>query len=142
MAADLKVLIRLADWQVDEKRRALGELFALRDDLDRQAAQLEQDLAREQAAAAHDTLASLHYGHYARQVIERRERLAESIARMEHEIAKAQDALADAYLEQKKYEIADAARERRAAEAAAREEQIILDEIGQEGFRRRSGRLA
>lgn len=140
MAADLKVLIRLGEWQVDEKRRALGELFTLRDDLDRQAIQLEEELAREQAAAAHDTLASLHYGHFARQVITRRERIAESVVKMDAEIAKAQDELAEAYRDLKKYEIAEAARARRAAEEEARAEQIILDEIGQEGFRRKMAR--
>jgi len=136
MAADLKVLIRLGEWQVDEKRRALGELFSLREDLDNQASALEAELQREQEAASFDPVASLHYGSFANQVIERRERIAESIRRMEEEIVKAQDVLAEAFRDLKKYEIAEQARVKRAAAAEAREEQIVLDEIGQESYRR------
>jgi len=137
MAADLKVLIRLGEWQVDEKRRALGLLFSLRETLGKQALDLEAELEREQQAASFDALASLHYGTFAAQVIERRDRIAESIERMEQEIARAQDDLAEAFRDLKKYEIAELARTKREAAALAREEQLVLDEIGQEAYRRK-----
>ena len=48
MAKDLNNLIQIHEWEVDEKRRKLGELLRLLDNLEAQAAALEDELVREQ----------------------------------------------------------------------------------------------
>jgi len=144
MAKDLKSLIRLHKWIVDEKRRQLGELLRMLHDLEERARHLEDELAREQkiARAAPDTAGFL-YGNYAEAVIQRRARLKMSIASSETVVEAARQALNEAYRDLKKYEVAQAVRERRQAEDAARREQIFLDDVGIESHRqkkRRAGR--
>ena len=138
MRGTLGTLIRLHEWTVDEKRRALGvhlgELGALED----AARGLEAELVAEQrAAAAEPELAGFGYGFYAVAVIHRRDRLADSIVRAEALIAAARDELHDAFQELKKFEITDASRRRREADDADRLERIELDEIALQGFRRK-----
>lgn len=135
---DLHNLIRLHEWQVDEKRRRLGELLRVLDDLENRLKRLEEEVVREQQVAAHDPSgAGFLYGNYAEAVIERREKLKESISRAEAEIARARDDLREAYRDLKKYEIAQRNRDQRAAAEAARKEQIVLDELGIQGYRQR-----
>lgn len=138
MPGGLKILIQLSEWDVDEKRRALGELLGLRQALEDQAAELEHELAREQAAAGDDPQALLHYGTYAHTVIERRERIAESIRQMEEKIDEAREILGEAHRELKKYEIGEQMRAEREAAELARREQIIMDEIGLQSHRRKT----
>lgn len=141
MPGGLKILIQLSEWDVDEKRRALGELLGLCQALEDQAAELEHELAREQAAAAGDAQALLHYGTYAQSVIERRARIAESIRRMEGEIFEAREILAEAHRELKKYEIGEQMRVKREAAELARREQIVMDEIGLQSHRRKQAKV-
>ena len=140
MAKTLKNLVRLQEWQVDEKRRKLGGLLSLVADLEDRARRLEEELLAEQAvAAAAPEEAGFLYGAYAETVIERRQRLADSIARAEDEIAAAREELRDAYRELKKYEIAEENRVVREREELDRVEQAFLDEVGLQSFRRRRG---
>lgn len=135
---DLHNLIRLGEWQVDEKRRQLGQLLKVLDDLEERARRLEQELIEEQRVAARDPSgAGYLYGNYAEAVIERRERLKESIARAEAEVARARDELREAYRDLKKYEIAQRNRDQKAAAERARKEQMVLDELGLQGYRTR-----
>ena len=138
MAKNLKGLIRLHQWVVDEKRRKLGELLKMLVELEEQARRLEAEVVEEQKAAAKaPETAGFLYGNYARHVIERRERLAKSIASMEQQTAAAREELNEAYREIKKFQVAQEVRDRRAALEAARREQIVLDEVGLIMHRRR-----
>ena len=138
MAANIKNLIRLHEWSVDEKRRKLGELLRLQGELEDQLKQLEADLIEQQKAAAADpTLAGLTYGAFAKQVIQRRENLQESIDQMQFVIGHAQDELSDAYQELKKYETVESNRQRRFEREQDRREQIMLDEIALNQHRRK-----
>ncbi len=138
MAKNLKNLIRLHEWQVDEKRRKVGTLLSLVADLELQARRLEDELVAEQAAAAAAPAeAGFLYGRYAETVIERRRRIADSIAKAEEEITAAQGELRDAYRELKKFEIAQENRNKREAYEQARKEQAFLDDIGLRSFRQK-----
>lgn len=140
MAKDLHNLIRLNEWEVDEKRRKLGELLRLMANLEAQAKALEEELVREQAQAADQPVeGGILYGAYAENVIDRRERIKESMDQMEVAIEEAREELRVAYLELKKYEVAQENRDRRMAREAARRETMEYDEIGIETFRRASG---
>nr|MBC8239921.1 hypothetical protein [Alphaproteobacteria bacterium] len=73
MAKDLHNLIQIHEWDVDEKRRKLGELLRLLDNLEAQARALEAELAREQKTAQESPgEAGFLYGDYAENVIDRR----------------------------------------------------------------------
>ncbi|MSO93172.1 MAG: hypothetical protein EXQ86_07205 [Rhodospirillales bacterium] len=138
VARHLHALIRLNQWEVDEKRRVLGAFVRRLDELEGQAGQLETQLLREQEAArAQPNEAGFLYGNFAQAVIRARERLAGMIASANSEMEAAREALAEARRELKKYEVAQAARDRRAAEEAAKEERVDLDEIGIQGHQRR-----
>ena len=140
MAKDLRNVIRLHEWGVDEKRRKLGELLRLAESLENQARGLEEELVREQAQAkSSPEEAGILYGNYAEAVIERRERIAQSIAQTEIEIAAAREELSEAYRELKKYEVAQENRDKREAEELARKDQAFLDEVGMQSFQRKQG---
>ncbi len=138
MAKDLRNIIRLHEWHVDEKRRELGSWLHQVEMLEAQARNLEEELKREQySAAAAPVEAGFLYGNYARQVIERRHEIAEALAKSEEAVVTVREALRDAHQELKKYEIAKANRDRLAAEELDRKEQITLDELGIQAHRRR-----
>ncbi len=138
MAKNLQNLIHIHEWEVDEKRRKLGELLRLLDNLEAQAMALEDELVREQEIARQSPgEAGFQYGSYAETVIDRRERIRQSIEQMEQSINAAREELREAYVELKKYEVAQEARERRATLERNRREQAELDEVGIQGFVRK-----
>ncbi len=141
MAKNLKGLIRLHQWVVDERRRKLGDLLKMLAELEDQSRRLEAEVVDEQKAASNaPETAGFLYGNYARHVIERRERLTKSIASMEARIASAREELNEAYRELKKFQVAQDVRDRREALEAARRDQNVLDEIGLAMHRRRRAR--
>lgn len=139
MAANIKSLIRLHEWNVDEKRRKLGELLRLQADLEDQLLRLEEQHERERQAATDDpTGAGIAYPSYAKMVRQRRDNLQDSIRQMEIVIGYARDELADAYQELKKYETVEQNRQRRYELEQARREQIMLDEVALNQHRRKN----
>ena len=138
MAKDLHNLIHIHEWEVDEKRRKLGELLRLLDNLEAQSVALEEELVREQRIAEQSPEeAGYLYCEYAEIVIERRERIRQSIEQMEHSIAEAREELRESYIDLKKYEVAQENRDRRVELERNRREQIELDEVGLQSFARK-----
>lgn len=133
----LQTLIRLHRWRLDEKRRALAELRLLEEQLREQAARLEEEIKIEQRTARERPEAALTYGHFAVQAIARRTRIAESIAQVQQQAVQAEEEMAVAFQEVKRYELAEEDRERRRADDQRRKEAIVLDETAAVGFRRR-----
>lgn len=143
MAANIKSLIRLHEWNVDEKRRKLGELLRLQADLEQQLKQLDAEHTREKKAATDDpTGAGITYATYAHNVRQRRDNLEDSIAQMEMVIGHARDELSDSYQELKKYETVEKNRQRRYELEQSRREQIMLDEIALNQHRRKAQKKA
>jgi flagellar FliJ protein len=137
VADDLKNMIRINEFSVDEKRRNLGELLKLMGDLEQRQIDLETEVVNEQRIAKSlPGEVDLYYGVYAETVIDRRKRIAESIIQMELRIANARDEMSEAYVELKKYEIAQNNREKKKSLEVSRREQLILDEIGLNVHRR------
>lgn len=136
----LDSLIRLHRWQLDERRRALADLDRLADRLRQEQERLDIEQQVEQAVAAASAEAARGYGAYARRLIERRQKLAQSVADVEQQIAQAREALAEAFQEVKRYEITASNRERQQRQKTARRQQQVLDEIGIDRHaRRKSG---
>lgn len=131
MPKDLHSLIRLHDWRVDEKQRALADLLGAVAALEARVRQLEEELLHERTIAAElPDEAGLYFGRFATAVIDRRKELDKAIDEVEEQIAEARDNLREAYRELKKYELAQASRDALEAAERNRREQIQLDEIG------------
>ncbi len=143
MAKHLKNLIRLNDWQVEEKQRALGELLSAVAKLEAKRRQLEEEMVRERKAAAEAPgEIGIYYGNFAKAALARRRALEKAIAEGEVEVAAARDRLREAYRELKKYEVAQAQRDAREAAERDHREQLFLDEIGIQAFVRKGKRPA
>ncbi len=136
--AGLKNLIRLHEWTVDERRRELGVHLRLLSELDQSVADLEAELQREQALAGSGADGmNITFMAYFEQVQKRRKRLQARIRQQEQEIQDARDILGRAYMELKKYEVAQEVRDRKEALEEARREQEALDDVGLQLYRRR-----
>ncbi|MCW8835437.1 MAG: flagellar FliJ family protein [Rhodospirillales bacterium] len=139
MAKSLKTLIRLHEWLLDEKRRALGEHMRQLDLLETGARNLESEIVEEKVAAgANPTEGGITYGGYARAAIKRRKHFSDAIATKEGEIDVARDHVIDAFQDVKTFEITQETRDRTEAEERERVERIFLDEIGLENYRRKT----
>lgn len=134
----LESLIRLHRWQLDERRRDLATLEDLAQKLAEERVRLEAEDAREQKAALTSPEAARGYAGYAKRLIDRRRKLAQSAAELAQQIARARDALSEAFQEVKRYEIAEASRQRLEGEREQKRQQRVLDDLGTEGFRRRN----
>lgn len=139
MAAGLKNLIRLHEWTVDERRRELGLHIRRLNELDEVVRDLEAELKREQALAGAGDM-GITFGAYYNLFRYRRAHLDEKIRAKEREILEARDILSQAYMELKKYQVADEIRRREIAQEDARREQAKLDELGLQLYRRQSAR--
>jgi len=136
----LESLIRLHRWQVDERRRQVAELESLAEKLRQELARLAEERANEQAAAGASFLARHVYPGYIRHAIERQQTLEQSLAETEAQTVHAREALAEAFEELKRYEIASANRERMRISAAARRERLDTDAVAIDTFRRANRR--
>jgi flagellar FliJ protein len=137
MSSGLHTLIRLHKWRLDEKRRALAELQALADKLAKDAERLEQEITAEQEIARSSPEAAFGYGNFAKLSIERRRRLAQSVAQVEQQIAGATEEMAEAFQELKRYELAQEGRDRRDEAKRKERENAALNEVALSGFTRR-----
>ena len=140
MVKDLHVLIRLHKFQVDEKRRALGQLLGQVAALEQSVEALEDEIISEQkVAAAQPEEAGFIYGAYAEAALMRREYYTDTIAEVENNIVEAQEDMREEFKELKVLEITQEARDEIEASEEKRQENAFLDEIGQK--RNRRGKL-
>ncbi|RMF10485.1 MAG: flagellar export protein FliJ [Alphaproteobacteria bacterium] len=131
----LDSMIRLQKWQVDEKRRQLGELEAMRADLVRRQDALRAEMAAEKAVA-NDHVVQFTFATYIRDTLDRLETLSNSIQEVDRAIEAMQDELAEVYRELKKYEVARARHLARSRQEEARRDQTATDEVALTMFRR------
>jgi flagellar export protein FliJ len=134
----LDQLVRLHGWTLDERRRKVTDLEQLSERLQADLTRLDGDLLREEKTAVGSLELQAAFTAYAAVARKRRERLARSIADLALEIERAQEEVAEAFQELKRYEQALANRKSREASARQRREQTAADEIGLQMHRRRS----
>ena len=135
---DLHSLIRLSRWTVDEIQRTLAILVEKEERLVAARYALDEELKRERVAAMQNVMeGGLTFSGYMIRYQMRRDELDYQIVEVGKEISAARDTLAEAYRDQKTYELAQEARDKAWAEELARREQISLDEIAQNLYRRR-----
>ena len=134
----LDTLVRISRFDVDEKQRELQALLAREDAIKADIRSLDEEMRREaDFSREHGEGSGSDYGRYIIRIREKRAALTEKLADLQPEIEAARDRLADAFAEQKKYEIA---RDNREAEARAEEdrrEDQEMDELGLNGYRKR-----
>lgn len=127
-------LIRYNEWQVDERRKVLAELFAAVEELERQEERLNVTTSVEQVEATTSEVGAFSYGGFAQGVIVRRQNIEKSSAWLEEQIVTAQEELQLAYQELKKIEIMEERRKEKERKKFAQLEQAELDEIAQNRF--------
>jgi flagellar FliJ protein len=135
----LDTLIRLQKWQLDEKRRQLGDLRRMHADLGASIARLDEDIANEAALARRDASLGATFGAFAQAAAERKQKLVGSLREVESQMALVEGEIADSFAELKKLELTRESREARVRQARARRAQAALDEIGSTMVRRRQG---
>lgn len=130
-AKGLKTLIRLARFNVDEKQRALVALQSREDEMLAAIERNEEELKAEQQVAAQDACGvGFLYANYHQAYMDRRQRLHATLANLRQQIEIARDELAEAFREQKTYEVTQANREKKERLEAEAKEQAFLDEVG------------
>jgi len=135
--SDLKSLIRLRRWQLDEKRRILVDLNQLAMRLESEKKKVEDEMSREQEGAAGAMAESPTFGAYVASAIARRRSLESSIGQVAERIESAAEEVRESFRELKKYEVAQETRNQKAKQEAAREDNRQMDEIATEGHRRK-----
>ncbi|MEQ8443233.1 MAG: flagellar FliJ family protein [Alphaproteobacteria bacterium] len=137
MARDtMQTLIRLAGSEVDTARQELQKVLAREDQLNADLAALADEIARESDLARKQADMAGDFGVYMVRAKRRREILHRNLQDLQPEIEAARDKLAEAFANQKKYEIAKDNRD--TAELADRnhKETQELDELGLNKHRR------
>jgi len=122
-------LLRLKRFQVDEKRRQVTQIETMMAEFQRMADELDNQIKSEQERVGISDITHFAYPTFAKAAIQRRDNLTASADELVGQLEAAQDQLAEAVEELKKFEQLeerDNARERSEAEAAEQEE---LDEI-------------
>ncbi|MGF1607421.1 MAG: flagellar FliJ family protein [Rhodothalassiaceae bacterium] len=133
MSGDLSQLIRLARWQLNEKRRALADAWRVVDAIDQRLAALKQQLESEAVVAMQTAAGAQSYGAFVSAVRDLREALLRDRHQAEAGVAEKTEAVRLAYEELKRYELMQARREQEVAMALAKREQAELDDIAQRG---------
>lgn len=132
----LNTLIRIRKQALDRSRRQLAALESERAEITAAIAQMiaALDIEQQVAGAADELL--VFYPGFAEGTRGRREALEAQAAKLDQDIDEAREVVRVALADLKKFEIALAARERRARAAAERRERITLDELAIDMHRR------
>jgi len=134
---EIKTLIRVQSWSVDEQRRMLNQLLDREQTLIEDGHRMDRQLiAEQQVAAADPSLAGFAYVAYAKNHRTKRDNLNTLLTALRAEIEQQRDALAEAYRELKVLEEVKKNWHKAEQAEAARRDQIDLDEIAQNLHRR------
>ena len=122
-------LLRLKRFRVDEMKRRIAAIDAMRTDLERKLTDLDDNVVREKQRAGDSDIGRLAFPSFLRSIEARRENLRHTLKEIEREYAAAQQDLADAFQDLKALEIAAEQQTKRLNEMQARRAQARLDEI-------------
>src|ERR1700743_1169935 len=122
-------LLRLKRFRVDEMKRRIAAIDAMKADLERKLTDLDENVAREKQRAGDSDIGRLAFPSFLRSIEQRRENLRTTLKEIEREQAAAQVDLSAAFQDLKSLEIATAQQAKRLAEMEARRAQSRLDEM-------------
>lgn len=136
--ADLNPLIRIRRHAVEQKQKALSELYRKAEALEAEKAALLENLEAEREKINEMGVQMLSYfGPYSEAVKERVTIIEKNMKMLEARIQIARDDIARAFSDLKKIEIVQERRAEEDAKAAAKKEAAELDAIAIEGHRRK-----
>lgn len=137
MGKTLANLIRLHKFNVDEKRRVLGVLYGELHDLETKLKNLQDQVVEEQRIAqSSPDQAMFAYGRFHQRAMLIRDEIVLAIQAKEEEVEAARLEVNEAFQELKVYEEAENNRLKREAEEQKRKENIEMDEIAMNLYRR------
>jgi len=122
-------LIRLRRFRVDDLKRRLATLDAMKADAERKLADLEDSVTREKQRAGDSDIGRLAFPSFLKSIESRRENLRETLKDLERERVQAQDELTTAFQDLKALEFATEQQQKRANELEARRTQSRVDEM-------------
>jgi flagellar export protein FliJ len=109
-------LLRLKRFRVDETKRRIAAIDAMRTDLERKLADLDDNVAREKQRAGDSDIGRLAFPSFLRSIDARRENLRNTLKEIEREHASAQIDLNSAFQDLKALEFATEQQAKRLAE--------------------------
>ena len=122
-------LLRLKRFRVDEMKRRIASIDAMKADLERKLTDLDDNVAREKQRAGDSDIGRLAFPSFLRSIEARRENLRTTLKEIEREYAAAQQDLTEAFQDLKSLEVATEQQAKRLSEMQARRAQARLDEI-------------
>ena len=122
-------LLRLKRFRVDEIKRRLAAIDAMKADLDKKLSDLDDNVAREKQRAGDSDIGRLAFPSFLRSIESRRENLRNTLKEIEREYASAQLDLTNAFQDLKALEVATEQQNKRMEEMQARRAQARMDEI-------------
>jgi flagellar export protein FliJ len=122
-------LLRLKRFRVDEMKRRMAAIDAMKADLERKLADLDDNVTREKQRAGDSDIGRLAFPSFLRSIETRRENLRNTLKEIEREYAVAQLDLTSAFQDLKSLEVATEQQAKRLAEMQARRAQARLDEM-------------
>ena len=122
-------LMRLKRFRVDDLKRRMGTLDAMKADGERKLADLEDSVARERQRANDTDIGRLAFPSFLRSIEARRENLRATLRDVERERAGVQTDLTAAFQDLKALELATEQQAKRVAELETRRAQSRLDEM-------------
>jgi flagellar export protein FliJ len=122
-------LLRLKRFRVDEMKRRMASIDAMKADLERKLADLDENVAREKQRAGDSDIGRLAFPSFLRSIEARRENLRTTLKEIEREYTAAQQDLTDAFQDLKSLEVATEQQAKRLSDMQARRAQARLDEI-------------
>lgn len=134
-----ETLLRLRRFQVDEKRRKLTQIETMIAEFERMAADLDREIAVEEARAGISDKAHFAYPTYARAALQRRDNLLQSANDLARQLDDARRDVEEAYEELKKFEIFDDREQVKERAIEAVREQAELDRIALQMRKVRAG---
>jgi flagellar export protein FliJ len=122
-------LLRLKRFRVDEMKRRIAAIDAMKVDLERKLTDLDDNVAREKLRAGDSDIGRLAFPSFLRSIEARRENLRNTLKEIEREHMAAQVDLSNAFQELKSLEIATEQQAKRVNELQARRTQARMDEM-------------
>ena len=131
-------LVRLKEFELDERRRDAGSILAEVNRLTEKKQSLELSLKQEQDISSSSLEVLGQYSKFALRVLKEREMLDEAIAEVEKAYSEANRLVTAAYQEVRKAEIIRDEAAKKEAEKIRRDEQIESDEVAQNIHRQKN----
>jgi flagellar export protein FliJ len=122
-------LLRLKRFRVDEMKRRMASIEAMKSDLEKKLSDLEDSVTREKQRAGDSDIGRLAFPSFLKSIESRRENLRTTLKDIEREHTAAQADLSDAFQDLKSLEFATEQQAKRLAEIQARRTQARMDEM-------------